>query len=840
MRANRVFFVSILAIGILSFVVGTGVTLAASHRPFPTPPGQAQFAADEILVKFKGVIPDHGHGPAAERFVMGSLPQEAHRALRQIGGHVKGVLPFIGVLRVQIPSSISVGQAIEALYRSGVVEYAEPNYRVHLRATPNDPSFNQQWGLHNTGQSGGTVDADIDAPSAWNTQKTATDVVVVVIDTGVDYNHEDLSANMWKNPDEIPGNSIDDDGNGYVDDVYGIDEWDDDSDPMDTEGHGTAVAGIIAAQGNNAKGIAGIAWSGQIMALRFTIYTDYGYAYEAIACINYALAMRQREGYRMILNASWDMGSDYSQALYDAIKAARDDGVLLVAAADDYYQNQDFSPVYPASFDLPNIVSVGRSDRTDQPASNGYGSFSVDLHAPGTDILTTLPGNAYGLKSGPSMAAAHVSGAAALIWSKAGAAYTWRKIKGILLNAVEDGQAAPAFAGKSVTEGRLNLSRSLDAGTWTTPALFAVTPNQATTGDEIAIDGVNFGTSGTLSFLGADFPGASISSWTNFRIVATLPASITKKGAGRIKVTTATGTSRGASFAYGQVEALVGHTLVPRNHMAAGQVGTEVWIFGGYTNWGQTGLVERYNLVSQRAIMDSLWMMPTPVAETGAGAIGSKIYVVGGWDAALSQSRDLLQIFDTKTRTWASGAPAPSVLYGPAVVAYGGKLYVFGGGGGGQSSNAYSYDPGTDAWSTLASLPQSTVYAAAAPIGNTGKILVMGGGYWNSEMKTVQQYDVATDTWLTAPDIPEMKKARSRAAAINYGNKVFCLHGVGYGGDYFPDSEYYAGGIWRNTLFGSQALYGAVAGRYLDKIFTLGGYDTNYRYSKNVWRFPSP
>ncbi len=834
---RKVFLIWALLICGLLFLMGTGELQAAPNRPFDAAAGKAQFAPDQILVKFKGVTPDHGQGPAAEASVMGSLPFQAHQALQQIGGQVKGVLPFIGVLRVQIPSSFSVGQAIEALYRSGAVEYAEPNYRIQLQATPNDPQFNQQWGLHNTGQSGGTVDADIDAPEAWNKQKTATDVVVAVIDTGVDYNHEDLAANMWKNPDEIPANGLDDDGNGYVDDVYGIDSWNNDADPMDTQGHGTAVAGVIAAKGNNGKGIAGVAWSGQIMALRCTGYADYGYTSQAITCINYALAMKQREGYRMIMNASWSIGNSYSQSLYDAIKAARDAGVLFVAAATAYYHNQDYSPVYPACFDLANIISVGPSDRYDKPSSAGYGSFSVDFHAPGTDILTTLLANTYGTYTGPSMAAAHVSGAAAIVWGKVGAAYGWRKVKGILLNGVEDGKAAPAFAGKSVTEGRLNLNRSLSSAIWDDPALFSVTPNQAWDGDTITIGGTGFGTSGTLKFKGVDFPGGSIVSWTDNQIVATVPASL-PKGEGRLQVTTANGTSRGAYFAHGKVEALVAHTLVRRYGAASGQVGSDVWIIGGAADWGVTGLVERYNLASNYAIMDSRWMMPTPVHNSGGAAIGTKIYVVGGYDA-LSQNLDTLQIFDTTTHTWSNGKDAPSVLYGPAVVAYGGKVYVFGGGGGGSSTNAYAYDPGTDAWTTLANMPQNTIFAAAAPIGTTGKILVMGGGWSGSEQSVVQQYDVAANTWLTAPDIPNMKKPRSAAAGINYGNTVFCLHGSATQGDLLADSEYYSSGVWKNTIFGSQQLYRLVAGRYQDKIFILCGYDGN-AYSNNVWRFPSP
>jgi hypothetical protein len=168
-------------------------------------------------------------------------------------------------------------------------------------------------------------------------------------------------------------------------------------------------------------------------------------------------------------------------------------------------------------------------------------------------------------------------------------------------------------------------------------------------------------------------------------------------------------------------------------------------------------------------------------------------------------------------------------------VAYGGKVYAFGGGG----TNAYAYDPVANTWSTLANMPQATIFAAAAPVGATGKILVMGGGWWGDQQSFVQEYDVAGNTWRTAPDIPDMKKTRSMAAGINYGNKVFCLHGSAKNGEYLADSEYYSSGTWKDTVFGSQELYFAVAGRYQDKIFSLCGHDTQ-DLSNNVWRFPSP
>jgi subtilisin family serine protease len=169
---------------------------------------------------------------------------------------------------------MSVAEAISLYGGSKLVEYMEPNYTITIesissQATPNDPSYSQLWGLHNTGQTGGTADADIDAPEAWDITTGSSNVIVGVIDTGIDYTHPDLVNNMWINTGEIPGNGIDDDGNGYIDDVHGYDFAYDDGNPMDVDGHGTHVAGTIGGQGNNGVGVAGVNWNVKLMALKF-------------------------------------------------------------------------------------------------------------------------------------------------------------------------------------------------------------------------------------------------------------------------------------------------------------------------------------------------------------------------------------------------------------------------------------------------------------------------------------------------------------------------------------------------------------------------------------------
>ncbi|OAD21914.1 serine protease, subtilase family, partial [Candidatus Thiomargarita nelsonii] len=260
------------------------------------------------------------------------------------------------------------------------------------------------------GQTGGTADADIDAVEAWDTFTGSHDVVVAVIDTGVDYNHVDLVDNRWINVGEIAGNGIDDDGNGFVDDVYGYDFVYGDSDPMDGHSHGTHCSGTIGGVGNNSIGVAGVAHTVRIMAVKFLDDSGSGSTDDAIESVLYAV-----DNGAHILSNSWG-GDDFSQGLEDAISYANDHDVLFVAAAGNDGRDTDVSPHYPSSYDVPNVLAVAATDHNDaKPSWSNYGLTSVDLGAPGVDTLSTEPGNSYGYKSGTSMATPHVSGAAALV-----------------------------------------------------------------------------------------------------------------------------------------------------------------------------------------------------------------------------------------------------------------------------------------------------------------------------------------------------------------------------------------------------------------------------------------
>jgi subtilisin family serine protease len=342
------------------------------------------------------------------------------------------------------------------LLRNRAVQFVEPNYVMQANRIPNDRSFGEQWGLRNLGHFGGKSGADVGATLAWDTV-TSSPATVAVVDTGVSYKHPDLIGNAWTNTAD-PVNGHDDDGDGFDDDVYGADFIANDSNPDDDGGHGTHVAGIIGAQGNNAIGISGVNWDVNVMALKFLDENGEGNTADAANAIDYAVAHGAR-----VINASWG-GPAFSMALFGSIKRAGERGTLVVAAAGNEGVNADLKPDYPAAFDLPNIVSVAATDRSDRLLDfSNYGSKSVDLAAPGDDVYSTVPTLAdpsgYASFSGTSMAAPFVSGAAALYLARFPQASA-DQVKAALM---QSSDRLPSLTGKTVSGGRLNIARAIGA-----------------------------------------------------------------------------------------------------------------------------------------------------------------------------------------------------------------------------------------------------------------------------------------------------------------------------------------------------------------------------------------
>jgi thermitase len=403
-------------------------------------------APDELIVRFESGV------GAAER---ATIRDKARTDLAR-------TLPVSGMNLLEVEPGRSTSAAERALERQDGVLYAEPNAIRRASLRPDDLHYSLLWGMENTGQAirgvAGSADADTDAGDAWDAG-IGGGVLVAVIDSGVDRDHPDLAPNAWSNPGESgfgrESNGLDDDLNGSVDDWRGWDFVAGDADPADENGHGTHVAGTIAARRGNEIGVAGVADGSRLMALRVLDAQGTGSVAGVILAYDYAA----RAGARVV---NLSLGSSVpSRAESDAI--AEFPEMLFVAAAgnggdDGIGDDNDFEPEYPCAYLLPNVLCVAASDNRDRPAPfSNYGDLSVDLAAPGVDIVSTLPGGGYGWASGTSMATPHVSGAAALLWAASPGASV-SQIKSALLAGVDP---VTAFAGRTVTGGRLNVLGSL-------------------------------------------------------------------------------------------------------------------------------------------------------------------------------------------------------------------------------------------------------------------------------------------------------------------------------------------------------------------------------------------
>lgn len=357
----------------------------------------------------------------------------------------------------KVAAGRNMDAVLQACRNQSEVEYAEPNYRLYILEEtpamppvfPNDDRFSDLYAMHQSN------DNDIDAPEAWDITTGDPDLIVGIIDTGIDYNHEDLKDNIWINPGESGANSnngVDDDGNGYVDDFRGWNFIFNTNDPYDDNDHGTHCAGTVGAVGNNGKGVVGVNWRVKLMALKFLGQDGSGSTADAAEAIIYAA----NNGAKVLSN-SWG-GGQASQTLEDAIKYANQRGVIFVAAAGNDGLNNDNTSSYPSNYAVANVVAVASSDRNDNLSSfSNYGRSSVDLAAPGSSILSCRPLGRYQLLSGTSMATPHVSGAFALLWAK----YPTLTTQQVIIRVLGGVERKSAFLNRMATGGRLNVANSL-------------------------------------------------------------------------------------------------------------------------------------------------------------------------------------------------------------------------------------------------------------------------------------------------------------------------------------------------------------------------------------------
>ena len=460
------------------------------------------FASDEVLVKYRATA-NNGRRNAIVSGRAASLLRRSRS---------------LDVDHVRLPPGQNVAAAIAAFRATPDVLLVQPNYirRATASGPPNDPwwLFGFLWGVER-----------VQAQPAWSLTTGDAGVVVADIDTGVDYTHPDLAANMWRNSGEVASNGIDDDVNGYVDDVFGIDTANHDGDPMDDNGHGTHTAGTIGARGNNGVGVVGVTWQTSILACKFLDAQGSGTDAGAIECFDYLLSLKQHGVDIRVSNNSWGAPREAQPAvvLKDVIDTAGAAGILNVFSAGNAGTNNDTSPLDPASFESPSIISVGASDESDGRASiSNFGVNSVDLAAPGTNILSTF-GGSYGVATGSSMAAPHVSGAAALVVAR-NPSISVDSLKTLLMQSAD---VVPQWAGLSVTSGRLNVFNAVSSSSGndlpsvsiTSPSSgssfvrsVTVTVSADATDEDGTISDVSFFANGVA--LGTDTTAPYAASWT--------------------------------------------------------------------------------------------------------------------------------------------------------------------------------------------------------------------------------------------------------------------------------------------------------------------------------------
>ena len=745
-----------------------------------------------------------------------------------------------------VSGSSSTEELISMLMKDPTVKSVSANYSRTINALPDDPRFGDLWAMHNTGQTingvTGVTGADINAPEVWNIDTDTSDAVIAVFDTGAFYSHEDLIDNMWINEGEIAGDGIDNDGNGFADDVYGYDfaaelNGANDSDPIDIDGHGTHVSGIIGAKGNNGVGITGVNWNVKIMTLKVFRPNMKTYDSDILEAINYVLMMKRKGVNIVAVNASYGSASgSQTDPMNAAIKSLGEEGIMFVAAAGNGGSNN--AAHYPSSYDAQNIISVAASNQNDALAEfSNYGIQSADLAAPGANILSTMPGDGQitasvlndDVESGGSnwtpsdtwAITEEESKSATHAWSDSPSGEYANSTNSSLVSAVD--ADLTTFAGQNTGLGMcmkydiedgwdyLHVEVSGDSGTnwntlksytgtqsdWKCNALvipetvktanfkmrFRLQTDRAVTADGAYIDNITIGAITTPSAyqyddstsMAAPHVTSSIAMIAKHFPDENMLQRVNRVLSGSTELTSLSG--KVGSGGRLNIAESINPDLVYRPMILAADK-TEGLIKGSLFSLEGIEFGEDMGKVYFSNGHDS--KVEGVVNSWSDTKIKVRVPENAGQFISLESASQKSSVTSLKGSAWEHIAPLGE---GPrtfaTAVSYKDKIYVFGGIAGNRknASAVEVYDPVASAWSKVAPMPTPRYMTSAAVL--KGKIYLVAGIDSNRKLSNIiEVYDPATDTWAAADTIAPLPKALFSGKAVTLDGSLYYVGGA--------------------------------------------------------------